>query len=420
MKTFDKVSLKIKKYKLLLTNFINLSFLQLFTIILPLLTYPYLIRILGKDIFGLVVFSQSFMQYFIMFINYGFNISSTQEIAINKENFKKKSEIISSTLILKGMLFLISIFFILILIFIIPALKNNYLLFIFSISLLIQEVLFPTWYFLGIEKMKYITRINILSRSIFTILIFVIIKTSSDYLLVPLISGAGGIIAGIYSLYILFYKEKYHFIVMSRTNLLHRLKKSTYYFLSNMSSIIYSNTGHIILGFNDSMAQVGFYDIGQKLLSLFKNFISVIEQTIFPNLTVTRNLKFFKNIFKITLIITSLVLIPPIMFSESLIALIGGVEMLPAVKSFRIILLAAMPIVISIFYGHIFLLAWDMKEIFLKLKILALISYSILVIICIVFFNVDAVSIAVIYLINEIFVALICLIISKKLIPIIK
>ena len=417
MNILYKGFLKIKKHKLLLRNFSNLSFLQLFNIILPLLTYPYLIRVLGKDVFGLVVFSQSFMQYFIMFINYGFNISSTQAIALNKDNVKIKSEVISSTLILKGILFLISIILILILVLIIPSLKNHYLLFIFSITLCIQEVLFPTWYFLGMQEMKYITRINILSRTMFTILIFFLVKTSSDYLLVPLISAAGGLIAGAYSLYILFYEKKYNFVILSRTSLFNTLKNSTYYFTSNMSSVIYSNTGNIILGFTGNMVQVGFYDIGQKVLGLFKNFISVIEQTIFPNLTVTKNLIFFRSIFKITLTITSLMLIAPLMFADNLINLIGGVDMLPAIESFRIILLSAIPFVISIFYGHILLLAWDRKEIFLKLKIVALISYSILVIICIKFYEINAVSISVVYLLNEIFVALICLVISKRLIP---
>ena len=417
MNILYKGFLKIKKHKLLLRNFSNLSFLQLFNIILPLLTYPYLIRVLGKDVFGLVVFSQSFMQYFIMFINYGFNISSTQAIALNKDNVKIKSEVISSTLILKGILFLISIILILILVLIIPSLKNHYLLFIFSITLCIQEVLFPTWYFLGMQEMKYITRINILSRTMFTILIFFLVKTSSDYLLVPLISAAGGLIAGAYSLYILFYEKKYNFVILSRTSLFNTLKNSTYYFTSNMSSVIYSNTGNIILGFTGNMVQVGFYDIGQKVLGLFKNFISVIEQTIFPNLTVTKNLIFFRSIFKITLTITSLMLIAPLMFADNLINLIGGVDMLPAIESFRIILLAAIPFVISIFYGHILLLAWDRKEIFLKLKIVALISYSILVIICIKFYEINAVSISVVYLLNEIFVALICLVISKRMIP---
>lgn len=385
--------------------------------ILPFLTYPYLIRVLGKDIFGLVVFSQSFMQYFIMFINYGFNISSTQTIALNKDNVKIKSEVISSTLILKGILFLISIILLLFLVLIIPSLKNHYLLFIFSITLCIQEVLFPTWYFLGMEEMKYITRINVLSRTIFTIFIFILVKTSSDYLLVPLISAAGGIIASVYSLYIIFYKKKYNFVYMSRTSLFNTLKNSTYYFISNMSSVIYSNTGNIILGFSGNMAQVGFYDIGQKLLGLFKNLISVIEQTIFPNLTVTKNLMLFRSIFKITLTIVSLILIAPLLFADNLINLIGGVDMLPAKESVRIILLATIPFVISIFYGHILLLAWGRKELFLKLKILSLISYSILVFICFNFYEINAVSISVVYLLNEIFSALISLVISKRFVP---
>ena len=410
----------VKKFffenKLLLKNFSNLSFLQLFSIILPLLTYPYLIRVLGKDIFGLVVFAQSFMQYFIMFINYGFNISTTQTIALNKDDVKLKSEIISSTLILKGMLFGISILIILFLIFIIPALKNHYLLFICSITLCIQEVLFPTWYFLGMEEMKYITRINILSRSIFTVLIFVLVKDSSDFLLVPLINAIGGFVAGTYSLYILFYKKKYKFSISPFASLIHMLKNSTYYFLSNMSSIIYSNTGNIILGFNSDMGQVAFYDLGQKVLGLFKTFISIIEQTIFPNLTKTKNLFFFRKIFKITILTVVVLIIIPMFFSDNIITIIGGVEMLLAKDSFRIILLSAIPIVVSTFYGHILLLVWNKKESFLKLKVFSLISYLTLLFFTNTFYELNALSLSILFFINELFISLVSYVYSNRVI----
>lgn len=402
--------------KLLLKNFSNLSFLQLFSIILPLLTYPYLIRVLGKDTFGLVIFAQSLMQYFIMFINYGFNISSTQIIALNKDNVKLKSEIISSTLILKGILFLTSIIIVLFLVGTISSLKDHYLLFIFSTTLCIQEVLLPVWYFLGMEEMKYITRINILSRLIFTLLIFILIENSSDYLLVPLINATGGFIAGVYSLYILFYQKKYKFVILPLKNLLLTLKKSTYYFVSNMSTIIYSNTGNLILGFASNMGEVAFYDLGQKVLGLFKTFISTIEQTIFPNLTKTKNFYFFKNVFKITLLIVAIIVFMTLLFSEFLITLIGGIEMLPAKKSFVIIVVSALPHVVSTFYGHILLLVWSKKESFLRLKIISFLSYFILVTFCFIFYEFNVITLSVLFFTNELFISMVSYVYSNKII----
>ena len=80
----------------LIRNFSYLSLLQVFNLILPLIVYPYLIRVLGKETYGLVVFAQSLVFYLVILVGFGFNISATKEVSIHRNDSKKLGEIVSS------------------------------------------------------------------------------------------------------------------------------------------------------------------------------------------------------------------------------------------------------------------------------------------------------------------------------------
>ena len=81
--------------KRLLGNFFSLSVLQVFTYILPLITFPYLVKVLGVDKFGLVMFAQAFLMFFNILTDYGFDLSATREVSIHRDNKEKLTEMIN-------------------------------------------------------------------------------------------------------------------------------------------------------------------------------------------------------------------------------------------------------------------------------------------------------------------------------------
>ena len=247
-KNFDILNSHLKKNKTLVSNFSYLSALQLFNIIIPLITYPYLTRVLGLTVYGLVAFAQATIPYFMVVINFGFNISATKFISINKNDRHLTSTAINSIYFIKILLFVASFLLLMLLVEVVPKLHENKLLYIVSFGICINEVLLPIWYFQGIERMKYITIINVFTRSIFITLIFLCVRNETDYLLVPAFNTVGAFVGGLISIFIVFKRHHYKFFIPAFGEIKFHYREALPIFASGAVRLIYMSTNKILIG----------------------------------------------------------------------------------------------------------------------------------------------------------------------------
>jgi len=158
-------------------NIIALGSVQLTNYLLPLITLPYIIRIVGIEKFGIVSLVQSVMLYLLIIVDYGFNYTATLEILRNKDNAIALNRIVSGTMATKFLLLFLSFASLIILHISVTRFNEDGLLFLLGFSLVIGQAFFPMWFFQGIEKLKYITWFNLISRCTLTVLIFMFIQT---------------------------------------------------------------------------------------------------------------------------------------------------------------------------------------------------------------------------------------------------
>lgn len=316
--------------KRLMSNFFSLSVLQGANYILPLLTLPYLVRVLGVEYFGLLAFATAMITYFQILTDYGFDLTATREISIHRDNKEKVIEIFSSVMTIKIILMFVSFFLFSILVFSFEKFSKDALVYFLTFGTVVGQVLFPVWFFQGMERMKYITYLNILSKVIFTIAIFVFVQEQSDFYLVPLLTSIGFLVAGIWSLYLV----RKEFGVSFEFQTYFTIKK--YFidgwdvFVSRIFVSLYTTINIFLLGLFTNNTIVGYYAIAEKIVNAVGGLFTPANQTIYPYMAkmyVNQKEKFFSFTKKVgfSFLVIGLVLFMLLaLFSEIIIKLITG------------------------------------------------------------------------------------------------
>lgn len=167
-------------------NTLFLYLMQISSYVFPLLTFPYLTRVLGAEKYGVVVFSNAVMQYFTLFIEFGFLLSATNLCSQFRHDREQLGNITFGVMCAKILLALASGIVLMVLCVFLPAFKTHFLSLFLSYIGVFLTIFLPDFLFRGIEEMSVLTYRVIFSKLVYTIIIFVFIHKSQDYIFVPL------------------------------------------------------------------------------------------------------------------------------------------------------------------------------------------------------------------------------------------
>lgn len=375
--------------KRLTENFFSLSVLQGFNYILPLITLPYLVRVLGPEKFGLVAFAQAFLAYFVIIVAYGFDLSATKEISINRENKKKISEIFSSVMVAKIILALFSFLILAFLLLIVPRFRIFWLFYLLMFEVVIWNILFPVWFFQGMEKMKFITLIAILSRAITVVFIFVLIKKPSDYILYPIVDFIGNLIAGAWAIKIVLKDFRINFQIPRLQDIKHQFQESWHLFASNASANLVSGSNAFILGLFTNNLIVGYYIGAEKIIKAVLGLVSVISNTLFPYVSrkmvesKIKTLIFLKKILLFNIILGIFIFSILFIFSPLIIKIILGKEFIQSIIVLRILALIILLLITNNIAGVQTMIPMGYKKTYLKIILIGgIINILLLIILC--------------------------------------
>ncbi|WP_457623163.1 flippase [Persephonella sp.] len=396
--------------KRIFANFLSLSVLQGANYILPLITLPYLVRVLGPEKFGLVMFAQAFIQYFIILTDYGFNLSATKEISVYRNDKEKVSEIFTSVMLIKILLLFFSFLLMTLIIISFEKFKEEWLIYYLTFGMVIGQVLFPIWFFQGIEEMKYITIINIISKLIFTILVFLFVNQTSDYILVAVINSLGYIVAGVISIWIVYKKFKISLKLPSSDKLIFQLKEGWHIFISTLAISLYTVSNTFILGIFTNNTIVGYYSAAEKLIKAAIGLLTPFSQAIYPYISKLmseskeKGILFIKKITFYLGIISLLSSILLYIFAEPLTLLILGDKYIESIIVVKILSFLPFVIALSNIFGIQTMVTLNYKKAFSNILISASIINIILALTLVPIYKHIGISTSV--LISEVFVTI--------------
>ncbi len=276
--------LRNKDIRRLADNFFSLSALKIVNLILPLVTLPYLIKVLGFHYYGAIILALSLITYFQALTDYGFNLSATREIARHRHSQKQLNFIYSKTIWSKLILLFVSLTLLLPLIYFVPQFKEDSIIFFLMCLMLIGNTMFPEWFFRGMERMRYITILDLLVKILFTIGVFIFIHQPQDYWLYPLLFGCGYITIAIISYYIIYRNFSIKLRGVKIYQIASTLRKGFPLFINQFVPNFYNNTTNFLVGILLGNSAAGVFGAIRQIVTILNVFNSVVSTVVFPYL----------------------------------------------------------------------------------------------------------------------------------------
>lgn len=334
-------------------NFIYSSILTVTNYIFPLITYPYVSRILGVTNIGICNFVDSIIHYFILFSMMGVSILGIREIAGTSSDREKQNKVFSGLFLLNGIATLIMLILLLLSIHIIPELNKYKDLMYIGAGKLVANLFLVEWFFKGTENFKYITKRTIIVRCLYVLAVFLFIKAPSDYPTYFLLLSMMVIVNAFINFPYTCTKVKFSMKnVIIEPYIKPFLIMGCYLLLTSM----YTSFNVAYLGFVSNEDQVGYYTTATKIFTIILAIYTAFTNVMLPRMSALfaeGNMAEFKRLISKSLNLLLSISIPAmiftILYAPEIIYLISGKGYEGAYLPARII----MPLMLIIGYEQI-------------------------------------------------------------------
>ena len=321
---------KFENNKKVAENYFFMTFLASSALVVGLIIYPYAVRVLGKEAYGIYVFVFSNVQLFQLITTFGFDTPALKKIALFPDNREVKSRVVSEVLISKSLLFCLSLIVLTVVSRFIPFLQRHILLYYILFSLQLVEILFPTWYFQGIQKMKFVTYTNLIIRLSTIPLIFIFVRSPSDLLLYVVIVSLLPLVGGLFAFCYLLVKEKIKLRFISLRRLKSTFRNALPFFWTTAFGTVKKESLTFIVGAFFDMQSVAILDLANKLVLIPRIIATSINGALFPDIMTNSSTDRVRRIMRYETYIALIIITLIAAFGYWAVLILGGKNMVEA------------------------------------------------------------------------------------------
>lgn len=356
-------------------NVASLFSLHAANMLLPLLTVPYVVRIIGPERLGLLNFSQAFVAYFTLLINYGFDMAAVRAIAANRTDKATVNRVFSEVVVGKALLWIISAVIFGVITSYVPDFREHIWLHVCTYIGCIGIVFFPVWLYQAMESLGRIAVFNMIIKVLVTLTVFVFIRQPDDYIYQNLSLSLSQVIISLAAFFVAVRQFNVTFLWPTVAQMLKRFRADSTLFFTSVVATIYAGSNIFLLGIFSTAYNVGIFSAGTRIVSIAQAFVSLaLNQAFFPivanafgqgeekGLTVVRTI-FFPVTMLMMLVSTGLWLTAPVFVS-----LFYGSEFDDAVLVLRIVSLLPITLGLNNLLGVHTMLSLRMDKAFFRIS----------------------------------------------------
>lgn len=262
------------------SNFIHLSLNQGVNIVVALILTPYLFQTLGEDQFGLVGVALTVILLFGMLVNYGFNLTVPQTLAVIKNDTVAKQDLINEAIITRLLISLVVAVILIVGTQYLGFFQEYSLILAFSVIQLFNDALYPIYILQGFDRLSWIAKANAVSKLLYLGLVIVFVNSPSDAIWVNFLLGGTGLLVHGFLLYLVYRSESIKLKLISLSRIGFWLTHNFQFFLSTVAGYITINAGTIILKNFVENAELGFYTLSQRVAILLRTVPVFVTQAI--------------------------------------------------------------------------------------------------------------------------------------------
>jgi PST family polysaccharide transporter len=274
--------------RLLIENIASLTVLQGLNYAAPLITLPYLVRVLQPAHFGLLSFAQGIVLYFDFFTDFGFNFSQTRAIAACRQVPESVSRIFWSTIYAKSLLMCISAVVLTLLVALTPKLRETPGLYAVNFLYVIGTTFFPVWLFQGLERMKLAAALFGVARLLTVPALLLFVRHPQDYIIAGAIQASVEVTASILAWPIILKRIGLTWHPPSILDVTDTLRRAWPLFLSASALQLTTSSTTVILGFVAGKTEVGYFSAADKLIKASIAALNPLGQALYPHITAVK------------------------------------------------------------------------------------------------------------------------------------
>lgn len=333
----------MKKQKSLKLNFIMNALLTMSSFIFPLITFPYVSRVLGPTGTGQVNFATSLITYFSMFAQLGIPTYGIKVCAQVRDDHEKLTRTTQELLIINIVMTVISYVAFIIALFAVPKLASDKMLYVITSSTILLTTIGMEWLYKALEQYTYITIRSIIFKFIGLVAMFMLVRSKNDYVMY-----AGITVFAASASFILNLLNAHKYIGLKPVghyNFKRHFKPVAIFFAMSCATTIYTNLDSVMLGFMATNADVGYYGAAVKIKNILVSIVTSLGTVLLPRAAYYiehQQMDEFKKLSRKALnfvfIIASPMMIYFILFAKQGIFFLSGDAFAPAVVPMQLIM----------------------------------------------------------------------------------